>query len=70
MTPAGLEPAIPGSVGRCLIYWATVPLMVSMCRVACAVVALHLGVAVSSGVRAGLVTSVCVCVCVCVCVLP
>ena len=23
MTPAGLEPAIPGSVGRCLIYWAT-----------------------------------------------
>ena len=25
MTPAGLEPAIPGSVGRCLIHWATVP---------------------------------------------
>ena len=23
MTPAGLEPAIPGSVGRCLIHWAT-----------------------------------------------
>ena len=27
MTPAGLEPAIPGSVGRCLIHWATGPLM-------------------------------------------
>ena len=26
MTPAGLKPAIPGSVGRCLIHWATVPL--------------------------------------------
>ena len=26
MTPAGLEPAIPGSVGRCLIHWATGPL--------------------------------------------
>ena len=25
MTPAGLEPAIPGSVGRCLIHWATRP---------------------------------------------
>ena len=25
MTPAGLEPAIPGSVGRCLIQWATGP---------------------------------------------
>ena len=25
MTPAGLEPAIPGSVGRCLIHWATGP---------------------------------------------
>ena len=23
LTPAGLEPAIPGSVGRCLIHWAT-----------------------------------------------
>jgi hypothetical protein len=23
--PAGLEPAIPGSVGRCLIHWATGP---------------------------------------------
>ena len=23
MTPAGLELAIPGSVGRCLIHWAT-----------------------------------------------
>ena len=23
MTPAGLEPAIPGSVDRCLIHWAT-----------------------------------------------
>ena len=22
LTPAGLEPAIPGSVGRCLIHWA------------------------------------------------
>ncbi len=26
MTPAGLEPAIPGSVGRCLIHWATGPM--------------------------------------------
>ena len=26
MTTAGLEPAIPGSVGRCLIHWATGPL--------------------------------------------
>ena len=25
MTPAGLEPAIPGSVGRCLIHWAMGP---------------------------------------------
>ena len=25
MTPAGLEPAIPSSVGRCLIHWATGP---------------------------------------------
>ena len=25
MTPAGLEPAIPGSVGRCRIHWATGP---------------------------------------------
>ena len=25
MTPAGLEPAIPGSAGRCLIHWATGP---------------------------------------------
>ena len=25
MTPAGLEPATPGSVGRCLIHWATGP---------------------------------------------
>ena len=23
--PAGLEPAIPGSVGRCLVHWATGP---------------------------------------------
>ena len=28
MTPAGLEPAIPGSVGRCLIHWATGPLVI------------------------------------------
>ena len=27
MNPAGLEPAIPGSVGRCLIHWATGPLV-------------------------------------------
>ena len=26
MTPAGLKPAIPGSVSRCLIHWATGPL--------------------------------------------
>ena len=25
LTPVGLEPAIPGSVGRCLIHWATGP---------------------------------------------
>ena len=25
VNPAGLEPAIPGSVGRCLIHWATGP---------------------------------------------
>ena len=25
MTPAGLDPTIPGSVGRCLIHWATGP---------------------------------------------
>ena len=30
MTPAGLEPAIPGSVGRCLIHWATGPLLGSV----------------------------------------
>ena len=28
MTPAGLEPAIPGSVGRCLIHWATGPVAI------------------------------------------
>ena len=26
LTPARLEPAIPGSVGRCLIHWATGPI--------------------------------------------
>ena len=26
MTPAGLEPAMPGSIGRCLIHWATGPI--------------------------------------------
>ena len=25
MTPVGLEPTIPGSVGRCLIHWVTGP---------------------------------------------
>ena len=25
MTPAGLEPAIPGSVDRCFFHWATGP---------------------------------------------
>lgn len=25
MTPVGLEPTIPGSVGQCLIHWATGP---------------------------------------------
>ena len=25
VTPVGLEPAIPGSVGRCLIHWSTGP---------------------------------------------
>ena len=28
VTSAGLEPAIPGSVGRCLIHWATRPLRI------------------------------------------
>jgi hypothetical protein len=32
MTPAGLEPAIPGSVGRCLIHWATGPVVVPAWR--------------------------------------
>ena len=32
MTPAGLEPAIPGSVGRCLIHWATGPMISSELR--------------------------------------
>ena len=27
VTPVGLEPTIPGSVGRCLIHWATGPSM-------------------------------------------
>ena len=27
VTPVGLEPTIPGSVGRCLIHWATGPLV-------------------------------------------
>ena len=27
LTPVGLEPTIPGSVGRCLIHWATGPLV-------------------------------------------
>ena len=30
MTPAGLEPANPGSVGRCLIHWATGPCLRSL----------------------------------------
>ena len=32
MTPAGLEPAIPGSVGRCLIHWATGPVGPCCCQ--------------------------------------
>ena len=28
MTPVGLEPTIPGSVGRCLIHWATGPCVI------------------------------------------
>ena len=35
MTPAGLEPAIPGSVGRCLIHWATGPMMQALVSVVC-----------------------------------
>ena len=27
MNPVGLEPTIPGSVGRCLIHWATGPVL-------------------------------------------
>ena len=30
MTPAGLKPTIPGSVGRCLIHWATGPAAAAM----------------------------------------
>ena len=26
MIPVGLEPTIPGSVGRCLVHWATGPI--------------------------------------------
>ena len=61
MTPAGLELAIPDSVGRCFIRWAAGPLMVPMCKVAfAAVVALRLFLfAVSSDARIGLVTSAC-----------
>ena len=29
MTPVGLEPTIPRSVGRCLIHWATGPLVLA-----------------------------------------
>ena len=39
MTPAGLEPAIPGSVGQCLIHWATRP--AHACRTAAARVESH-----------------------------
>jgi len=35
MTPAGLEPAIPGSVGRCLIHWATGPDAFRLCACIC-----------------------------------
>ena len=41
MIPAGLEPAIPGSVGRCLIHWATGPdacTVHAMLRIRCKIV--------------------------------
>ena len=33
LTPVGLEPTIPGSLGRCLIHWATGPAKL-FCQVA------------------------------------
>ena len=47
MTPAGLEPAIPGSVGRCLIHWATGPdacTVHAMLNVKCKILWGYLGV--------------------------
>ena len=34
MIPAGLEPAIPGSVGQCLIHWATGPAITMLMKTA------------------------------------
>ena len=46
MTSAGLQPAIPGSVGRCLIHWATRPsdpcLEAGTCTIDSAPAQLHL----------------------------
>jgi hypothetical protein len=84
MTPAGLEPAIPGSVGRCLIHWATGPLVI--CKAhwcvapACVFAVCMLGSRSVCSVlrlrcfarrcpcRVRLCVCVCVCVCVCACV--
>jgi hypothetical protein len=60
MTPAGLEPAIPGSVGRCLIHWATGPLLICKahwCVASACVFAVCMFVPWSGCVRA----RVCVC---------
>ena len=56
-TPAGLEPAIPGSVGRCLIHWANRPtadnsLLGISIIFGILVLQADIGVNVGSGVRA------------------
>ena len=76
MTPAGLEPAIPGSVGRCLIHWATGPLPICkdpwVCCMGLCVCSMHV---CSLVVLVGFAFALCrlalpeksVCVCLCVC---
>ena len=73
MTPAGLEPAIPSSVGRCLIHWATGPAENSHLETFGQWQANHstkacffIGFWALMCDRAGELVRVCVCVCVCV----